>query len=438
MSEDQRRLLADNETADDLDALDEQDISISPARSLTETEPLDLRIAIAFTIMGAGMLWPFNSFITANEFFHQIFQSNRQILRIYSQSITFVFTLTNLVSIVYFTKTVRNANLSRRISRAAILTTFLFAFLAVLTTAKLNAEAYFVFLMISVAISGASTGALQNGSYAIIGKYNAKCVPFLMIGQAIAGVTPAILSIAVALIDGSSGDGGNAKHDANRRAFAYFLSSSLVLASTYAANLYLQGRSDAPDGSKASDATVGESGFLGYRELLKSYHPWSIFLTFTITLAIFPSVTASVSSVLPTEEGVPFDELPQLLQPAVFVPLGFLLWNAGDLIARFLALFPTLSLEDPLKLFIASVARLLWIPILYLCNVRGSGAVIKSDIFFFFYMFLFGTTNGLLGSLVMTAAIKQAKDNEKRDAGAFMSLMLCTGLVAGSLISFAF
>lgn len=431
MSEDERRLLDDNEVQDELDAIDQDGFS-QPilARSSDVTSRFDVRLAIAFTIMGAGMLWPFNSLITANEFFGQMFRDNRQISAIYSQSITFLFTLTNLGSVLYFTKTVRSANLNTRISRAAIATTFLFGFLAVLTTADLHAEAFFVLLMISVAITGVSTGALQNGCFGIVGQYHARCVPFLMIGQGIAGVMPATISIVVALL------GGGGQASANRRAFAYFLSSSMVLASAYTAHLYLLTRPDAPKAPDAAESSDSEA--TKYAELLRSYHPWSIFITFAITLAIFPSVTASVVSVLPTEEGVPFEDVPKMLQPAIFIPLGFLLWNAGDLLARCLTVFPTLTFESPRLLFAASLARVLWIPAIYLCNVHGSGAIIKSDAFFFAYMTLFGMSNGFLGSLVMAAAIKQAKPSDKRGMGAFMSLMLCSGLVAGSLLSFAF
>lgn len=433
MSEDERRLLSEDnlEDFDELDQVSEYVDAITEGRK----PEFDVRLAIAFTILGAGMLWPFNSFITANEFFGKMFRSDRWILSIYSPAITFLFTLTNLCSATYFTKTVKSADLNARIASSTITTTVAFVLLAVFTTAKLKAVPYFIILMFIVAASGISTGALQNGVFALVGNYDPRCVQFVMIGQGIAGVTPAILSIVVAILEENPGK------SASKRAFTYFLSSSLVLASAYFAHLYLRSRSDTPktlvEGGDQQQARTGQD-FSEYAKFLHQYHPWTIFLTFTMTLAIFPSVTASVLSVLPTEEGIPFKDLPKLLQPAIFIPVGFLLWNSGDLLGRCLSVLPILSFDHPRYLFTASVLRFLWIPIVFLFNVRGSGAIVKSDLLFFIFMLLFGLSNGYLGSLVMSAAIKQAQPQDKRGMGAFMSFVLCSGLVAGSLFSFIF
>lgn len=426
MDEDRQRLLSRDERLDERDLhANDHDVVHSP----TESIKIDAQLAVAFIILGAGMLWPFNSFITANEFFRKSFHENGFLLRIYSPAITFTFTFVNLLSTIYFTRTVRTADLNKRVSKAALSTTALFAFLAILTTLKLKPVIYFSLLMSIVAITGVTIAAFQNGCFGLVGGYGPRYVQFIMIGQGIAGVTPAILSIAVALI------GGDVGQSASKRAFAYFLSSSLVLASAYCAHLYLKSRPDAPDASALSGATA-KPAMAQYRQFLKSYPPWTVFLVFTVTLALFPSVTASVTSVLPTEYGVPFKDLPTLLQPSVFVPLGFLVWNSGDLLARILSALPAMSCESPRLLFGASILRMLWIPIMYLCNVRGGGAIVKSDTFFFAVLLLFGMSNGFVGSSSIATAINRAGPDEKRDVGAFMTFMLCTGLVVGSLLSF--
>lgn len=175
-----------------------------------------------------------------------------------------------------------------------------------------------------------------------------------------------------------------------------------------------------------------------YRQFLHRFHPWTIFLVFAVTLSVFPSITASIVSVSSTRGNDTLTEAPRFLQPQVFIPLGFLCWNGGDLIARVFSAIPFLVVESPTILFLLSLARMSFIPVVYLCNVRGEGAIIKSDIFFFAYMVSFGLTNGYLGSLTMAAAIKQARPMEKKDTGAFMSFMLCLGLVVGSLVAFVF
>ncbi|CCG82334.1 Nucleoside transporter family [Taphrina deformans PYCC 5710] len=421
-----RRLLADEDDTEDLDAVDTPDAQSSRAPDYTETSDVDYKIATAFAIMGAAMLWPFNAFITANEFFGRMFRDNAQILQIYSLSITSVFTVTNLMSTVYFTRTVRKADLNARVSSAALSTTALLALLAVLTTASLKAVAYFVILLTIVATVGITTGGLQNGCFGLVGAYGPRYVQFIFIGQGIAGVTPALLSIAVALID------RDPAKSANRRAFAYFLSSSLVLASSYFAHLYLKSRLDQDSTPALSDDSDKEPELSRYKKFLRSYHSWTIFLIFVVTLSIFPSITASVTSVRDGKSA------PKWLQPAVYIPLGFLLWNTGDLLGRIISALPAVTIEDPRLLFTASVLRILWIPMVYLCNVRGHGAILKSDAFFLVFMLLFGTSNGFVSSLTFAAAIKQARDDEKRDIGAFMTFMLCSGLVVGSILSFVF
>lgn len=414
--EDERRLLAE----EDQDAVDDLESAVSGAKRL------DYGIALAFCILGAGMLWPFNAFITANEFFRSIFAEDALLLSIYAPSITSVFTATNLVATLYFTKTVGSADLDARISRSALATTLLFAVLALSTVAKLSARGYFALLMVIIAATGITTGGLQNGAFGMVGGYGAHYTQYMMIGQGIAGVTPAILSMVVALVD------RHAAATASKRAFAYFLSSSIVLASATFAHLHLKGRAEAP----VTTAAATEPDLSRYRAFLASPHPWTVALVFAVTLSIFPSVTATVTSVLPTEGGVPFDELPRILQPSVYIPLGFLVWNGGDLLGRIATVF--LRYESPRGLFCAALLRILWIPAIYLCNVRGAGAVVKSDAFFILFMLLFGASNGILGSLTLAAAVKQAPAEQKRDIGSFMTLMLCLGLVIGSLASFLF
>jgi equilibrative nucleoside transporter 1/2/3 len=84
-----------------------------------------------------------------------------------------------------------------------------------------------------------------------------------------------------------------------------------------------------------------------------------------------------------------------------------------------------------------SVARLGFIPLYLLCNVRGQGAVVSSDAFYLFVVqLLFGMTNGYIGSSCMMGAADFVSPDEREAAGGFMGLMLVGGLTTGSLLSF--
>lgn len=128
----------------------------------------------------------------------------------------------------------------------------------------------------------------------------------------------------------------------------------------------------------------------------------------------------------------------RLFQRACFIPLAFLFWNAGDLTGRLLTIVPQLRLvRHPRTLFALSLVRIIFIPLYLLCNIQGRGAVIDSDAFYlFFVQFLFGVSNGHLGSNCMMGAAEWVEPEEREAAGAFMGLMLVAGLTVGSLLSF--
>lgn len=72
-----------------------------------------------------------------------------------------------------------------------------------------------------------------------------------------------------------------------------------------------------------------------------------------------------------------------------------------------------------------------------LCNIRGGGAVVRSDLFYLVgVQFLFGLSNGWIGSVCMMGAGEGVEEGEKEAAGGFMGMCLVAGLGVGSLLSF--
>jgi len=161
------------------------------------------------------------------------------------------------------------------------------------------------------------------------------------------------------------------------------------------------------------------------------YLATSVFLTFAITM-VYPVLTLQVQSVRSP------DSSPRLFRPAAFVPLAFLIWNSGDLIGRLLAAIPSVRItQKPRLLLLLAASRLLFVPLYYLCNLNGNGAIVRSDFFYLVIVqLLFGITNGFLGTMSMMGAVEYVEIDEREAAGAFMTLMLVGGLTAGSLLSF--
>lgn len=157
----------------------------------------------------------------------------------------------------------------------------------------------------------------------------------------------------------------------------------------------------------------------------------AVFLTFAVTM-MFPVYTQRILSVNATNSSS------RIFQTPSFVPLAFLFWNAGDLLGRLLPAVPRLSLiHRPRLIFALSIARVGFIPLYHLCNIRGQGAVVDSDAFYLVVVqLLFGMSNGYLGSMCMMGAAEWVDPEEREASGGFMGLCLVAGLAVGSLISF--
>ncbi|KAI4184245.1 MAG: hypothetical protein L6R41_004877 [Letrouitia leprolyta] len=263
-----------------------------------------------------------------------------------------------------------------------------------------------------------------------------------MTGQAVAGVLPCIAQIVSVLSvpehDGvKAGDG----QESSKSAFIYFLTATAVSVTTLLAFLYLvRGQSSkskpietAEGVDNAQEEVEAEKKVVSMWTLFKKlrFLSLAVFLCFAITM-FFPIFTQQILSI--RDPG----SAPRLLQPACFIPLAFLLWNLGDLFGRLLTGVSRLNLVLwPRTLFLLAIVRVIFIPLYLVCNVRGRGAAIQSDAFYLIIVqFLFGLSNGYIGSSCMMGAGVWVEREEREAAGGFMGLMLVGGLTVGSLLSF--
>ena len=290
-----------------------------------------------------------------------------------------------------------------------------------------------------------AAGFCQNGVFAYVAGFGmAEYTQAIMTGQAVAGVLPCIaqivsvLSIAAPKYDDGN-DGATVPQESGKSAFAYFLTATAVtIAALFAFMLLLRRHPDEPlyprtpdQGAEAPEHASRK--VVGLWTLFRKLRSLSgaVFLTFALTM-FFPVFTQQIVSVRPA------DTAPRILQPACFIPLAFLFWNAGDLSGRLLTAIPRLNLVLwPRTVLLMSVARIVFIPLYLLCNIHGKGAAIASDGFYLVVVqFLFGLSNGYLGSTSMMGAGEWVEVEEREAAGGFMGLMLVGGLTVGSLLSF--
>lgn len=381
-------------------------------------------------------------FLAAFPYFQYRFSSSPWLLAHFPSAIISVSTVTNLVSMGVLTHLHAGASYPSRITASLTLNIVSFTLLALSTVLfrHISAAAYFAFLMANVFAASLATGLCQNGLFAYVSGFGVgSYTQAIMTGQGIAGVLPCIVQI-VSVLSVPEGNEGE-DQESPKSAFAYFLTATAVSGFALAAFLLVLVRKhgerageakatvDAVEGAEAEEHIERKvvSMWTLFRKL--QWMAVAVFLCFTVTM-LFPVFTQEIYSVRPA------DTAPRLFRPACFIPLAFLLWNAGDLVGRLLtAKFA--AVRYPRALFFLSVSRFVFTPLYLLCNIHGRGAAISSDFFYLFVVqFLFGITNGYLGSCCMMGASEWVDALEREAAGGFMGLMLVGGLTAGSLLSF--
>jgi solute carrier family 29 (equilibrative nucleoside transporter), member 1/2/3 len=401
-----------------------------------------------FLLLGVAMLWAWNMFLAAAPYFQHRFAPSQWILNHFQAAEISVSTVTNLSSMLLLTKLQKNANYPKRITSSLIISTVVFAILSVSTLIKASPKAYFSFLLIAIFSASLATGLIQNGLFAFTSGFGrSEYTQAIMTGQAVAGVLPPLAQIISVAVVPTKKDGTGTQEESPTSALIYFLTATTISIIALFAFFYLVRRKSNFDSlhstpkpiADEADALAGSRRLSAPNDSLRpekaSIPLWTlfckllflalgVFLCFAVTM-VFPVFTASILSV----SGI---------DSAIFIPLAFLLWNVGDLLGRLITLSPKVSLTHyPFALFAVAMARLLFIPLYFLCNIKGRGATISSDFFYLVIVqFLFGLTNGYLGSLCMMGAVDWVAPEEREAAGGFMGLMLVGGLAVGSLLSF--
>lgn len=401
-----------------------------------------------FVLLGISMLWAWNMFLAAGPYFQHRFRSDEWIADNFQAAEVSVSTITNLLAMLILTRLQANASYPKRIISSLSINMATFAVLAFSTSSFLDVSAagYFGFLLIMIFTTSAATGLCQNGIFAYVSGFGQPSyTQGIMTGQAIAGVLPCIAEIVSVLSIQADSTTPDQESDSpvapppvkSNAALAYFLTATAVAAITLLAFFSLLARHRTPpkaqDTNPDSTEDTADNKVVPLLVLFRKLF-WlatAVFVTFGVTM-VFPVFTQRIVSVRPP------DDQPPLLQPPSFIPLAFLFWNTGDLLGRLITAVPSLSLVlRPRLVFILSLLRFVFIGLYYLCNIRGRGAVVESDLFYLVVVQLFfGLSNGYLGSTCMIGASQWVEPEEREVAGGFMGLCLVGGLCVGSLLSF--
>lgn len=154
-------------------------------------------------------------------------------------------------------------------------------------------------------------------------------------------------------------------------------------------------------------------------------------LVFTVTLSVFPAITAMVTSSTSPGKWSEF-----------FNPICcFLLFNVMDWLGRSLTSYFLWPVENSRLLPLLVCLRFLFVPLFMLCHVPQRARLpilFPQDAYFIIFMLLFAVSNGYLVSLTMCLAPRQVLAHEREVAGALMTFFLALGLSCGASLSFLF
>lgn len=391
-------------------------------------------------------------FLAAAPYFQSRFADNKSILESFQSAIISVACVTNLSSMLILGQLQAKASYPRRILLALAINIVVFSLLCVSTIAfrTVSSPVYLTFTLLMVFSTSCATGLCQNGAFAFASSFGRpEYIQAIMTGQAVAGVLPSVAQIlSVLAIPAPSKSATMAEKEVtankenNKSAFVYFLTATIISLFTLLVVLPLIRKHNRMLESKMMESITSIQE--AEQAKRKSVSMWTlykklrwlaagVFVCFAVTM-FFPVFTQKIVSVIPE------DKAPRLFRPAAFIPLGFLVWNLGDLCGRLVTLLPVCRggrLQPPV-LFIVAILRAGFIPLYFLCNISGRGAVISNDAFYLFVVqYCFGLSNGWLSSLCMMGAGGYVDDSEREAAGGFMAVNLVAGLTAGSILSFA-
>ena len=166
-------------------------------------------------------------------------------------------------------------------------------------------------------------------------------------------------------------------------------------------------------------------------------HSWeyclAVFLTFSITLCLWPALAVLVESQFKASK------TRSTWANDYFTPVTvFLLFNVGDLIGRSIAnalKAPQRSKRGKMIVLILSLLRAGFIPLFIFCNAapehRTLPVIFSSDADFIVFIAIFALSNGYLGNICMLHGPKTVNDSELQEETA-MVLVACLVLGTGS------
>ncbi|OXB65412.1 hypothetical protein ASZ78_005039 [Callipepla squamata] len=430
---------------------------------------------LIFFILGLGTLLPWNFFMTARQYFidrladpkntsclsNQTSVGTASNLSYLQSMFDNFMTLCSMVPLLIFT--CLNSFIHQRIpqqiriSGSLVAIGLVFLITAVMVKVTMEPLPFFVFTMVSIIFINSFGAVLQGSLFGLAGLLPASYTAPIMSGQGLAGIFAAlamIISISIGAQQPESYIGyfTTACVAIVLAIFSYFLLPRMDFFRYYSMkdkteyrvyNAELETKrdlikKDEPNGMEQNNSKVIPVHSPDEKPSVVSIFKklWvmavSVCLVFTVTIGVFPSITAKVSTSLGKENK----------WGLYFIPVScFLIFNVFDWTGRSLTALFTWPGKDSCLLPVMVVLRVIFIPLFMLCNVQPRNhlpVIFSHDAWYIIFMIFFSISSGYLASLCMCFGPKKVLAHEAETAGAVMAFFLTLGLALGAAISFLF
>ncbi|KAI8828712.1 nucleoside transporter-domain-containing protein [Chytriomyces cf. hyalinus JEL632] len=417
---------------------------------------MDARLYLVSLVLGMTSLIAWNSWITAHSVFAQRL-AGTPLESTFEARFSSVFNAANLATLSLLMAAplvVNYGALMRPFARAragVVLNGAVFALACLLMRSDWAPVPFFTAVLVCVGVS-AVAAALMASVMAVLSVYEPIYTQAASVGMGIAGLVPSFISFAIVWSSSSDPDHRIASDQQQSSSITPFLVSILLSVLSIFGLRMLPPPSSVSrhrdDDEVLSSDAVSESSPLvttatvpnakNINLAIKEFTA-SLFINFVVTLAVFPALAASIKSVRRLDANVP-----HMLQDNVFVALMFIIFNLGDLTGKFMPGFPRFYITNKDTLLRFSIARIVFIPLLLLCNVPSTPENpamfprLFGDFGFMTLIFTMGLTNGWVASnTFMRGPREVVSEGAKAQGLASDSLVwfMTAGLAVGGIAS---
>ncbi|KAM6941620.1 equilibrative nucleoside transporter 2-like [Lycodopsis pacificus] len=408
-------------------------------------------VAIIIFVLGLGTLLPWNFFMTASQYFNQRLAAPPNStsggstkdynydswMALLSTLPLLLFTLLN--SFLY--QLVRER---LRVAFSLIVILLLFCLTAALVQVPMQPDTFFSVTMATIWFINMFGAVLQGSLFGVVGLFPPRYSTLFMSGQGLAGIFAALAMLLSILSNAEKSSAALGYFITPCAATLGTLLCYLLLPQLEFARFYLD-RNHSANVETTPELLSGTENVqrkfisepqdiqerLSVLKVFKKIWLMAACVTclFAVTLSVFPVITVRVQTVY--EDNAAWGE--------VFTCVCcFIVFNTFDLVGRgapSLVQWP--SKESPL-FPVAVLCRLVFIPLLMMCNVPNSSlpVLFKHDAAFVAIMALFSFSNGYLASLCMAYAPQLVRCKDCETAGSLMTFFLVLGLALGASFSF--